>query len=159
MNQKSYQAITTMLHAFPQSAADIRALLLTFDQALRGVSDQAITETAELYFSGRVPNQNTTFAPSVAEFCVEARRVDSMLPYRGRQSTPLPKPEFFREPKPEDRVRMGFKLSVLSAGVAMGKVDMVAEANDLGLDDMIALGQQWGIRIPEALWAQVKSAA
>lgn len=54
---------------------------------------------------------------------------------------------------------MGFKMSVLSAGISMGRVDDVAEANRRGLEDMIALGQQWGVPVPDELFEQARSAA
>lgn len=68
MNQKSYQALTAMLNAFPQSSADIRALLLTYEQALTGIGDRAIEDVARRFIAGDVSGQNTTFAPSIAEF-------------------------------------------------------------------------------------------
>lgn len=152
MNQKSYQAITTMLNSFPQSPVDLRALLLTYDQALDGVSDLAIERAALKFISGQVEGQNKTFAPSVAEFCSEARKT----PYLVNRPAPvayLP----HKHDDPATRIRMGFKMAVLSAALGMGKVDLVAEANKGGLDDMIALGQQWGVPVPEELWAQLKS--
>jgi len=149
MNQKSFQAITTMLNSFPQSPADLRALLLTYDQALDGVSDKAIEKAALAFISGQVEGQNKTFAPSVAEFCSEARRT----PYLVNRQAPvsyLP----HKHDDPSTRVRMGFKMAVLSASIGMGKVDLVADANRRGLDDIIALGQQWGVPVPEEIWAQ-----
>lgn len=105
--------------------------------------------------SGLVPEQSDTFAPSPAKLAIEARRIASLLPYRGK-SLPAQRPYFYQEPKPEERIRMGFKMSVLSAsfGRANG-ADMVAEANKRGLEDIVALGQSWGVPVPEELWAQL----
>ena len=85
MNQQTFQAITTMLNAFPQSAAaDTKALLLTFDAALTGVSGQAVCEAAQRYTAGLVPAQNLTFAPSVAEFASEARKQADVIAIRSQ---------------------------------------------------------------------------
>ncbi len=153
MNQQSFQAITAMLNAFPQSTADKRALLLTFDRALSDVSDQAISEAVDRFICGDVKDQSRTFAPSIAEFVQETRRIDELIPYRGRARLAPPPRERHREPSPLDRIRMGFKMSVLSAGIGMGKVDAVAEANARGLEDLMALAQTWGVPVPEELFA------
>jgi hypothetical protein len=53
----------------------------------------------------------------------------------------------------QTRIRMGFKMSVLSASLAVKDgADRVAEANRKGLEYLIALGQEWGVPVPEALW-------
>lgn len=156
MNQNSYQALTAMINSFPQSAVNLKALLLTYDQALSGVPDQAIHDAAANFIAGRVSGQSLTFAPSVAEFCSEARRT----PVAAYRALPPPRRVDSWEPQPkEHRVRMGFKMSVLSAGLARQEVDRVAEANKRGLEDMIALGQEWGVVVPEEIWAQVVRAA
>lgn len=91
MNQKSFAAITAMINGFPQSAADIRALLLTYDQALSGVSDPAISDAVTKFICGDVQGQSKTFAPSVAEFVQEARKrqeiIDTLA--RPRLSAPV----------------------------------------------------------------------
>lgn len=159
MNQNSYQALTMMLNAFPQSAADLRGLLLTYDQALTGVSDQATCEAAQRFVTGDVKDQSRTFAPSVAEFVQEARRIAELIPYRDRVGLPAPanyRPHRFDDEK--TRIRMGFKMKVLSAGIAMSTVDRVAEANKRGLDDMMALGQEWGVPVPDELFEQARAA-
>src|SRR5690349_14870866 len=126
MNQNSYQALTMMLNAFPQSAADLRGLLLTYDQALFGVSDQAICETAQRFTCGEVKDQSRTFAPSVAEFVQEAKRWASLIPFRNRPALPAPvRSEPHRFDDRATRIRMGFKLQVLSAAIALKAVDRV----------------------------------
>lgn len=160
MNQESYQALTKMLNAFPQSAADLRGLLLTYDEDTTGVPDQAIIEAAGRFRRGEVAGQNKTFAPSIAEFCTEARRIAELLPYRGmtRLTPPTASHIFVPRDDPKTRARMGFKMAVLSAsfGVKDG-ASKVAEANKRGLEDIIALGQTWGVAVPDELWAQVNS--
>ena len=134
--------------------------LRTFEAVLKDIPAQAVIEAAERFTSGLVPNQNKTFAPSVAEFATEARRIAELLPYRGKASLSKPRPYFYQEPKPGERIRMGFKMSVLSAsfGRANG-ADMVMEAHKRGLEDIVALGQSWGVPMPEELWAQLGKTA
>jgi hypothetical protein len=160
MDQKAFLAVTAMINAFPQAAASNPDLTMaTFEAALRGVTSQAVIEAAQRFTCGDVPGQSKTFAPSIAEFVQQARFVADVLPMRGRPALPAPGGDYVSNSRdtPEARIRMGFKMSVLSAGVAMGKVDMVAEANKRGLEDMIGLGQQWAVTIPEDLWSQVGS--
>lgn len=126
---------------------------------MKDIPAQAVIEAAERFTSGLVPNQNKTFAPSVAEFATEARRIADLLPYRGTKSL-TQRPYFYQEPKPGERIRMGFKMSVLSASFGRKDgADMVAEANTRGLEDLVALGQSWGVPVPEELWAQLGKAA
>jgi hypothetical protein len=62
-----------MLNSFPQSSGDVELRLRTFAAALVDVPDNAISAAAKRYIRGEVPKQETRFAPSVAEFCNEAR--------------------------------------------------------------------------------------
>lgn len=48
----------------------------TYEAVLRGVSSRAVVEAAARFVSGLVASQSVTFAPSVAEFAQEARRLD-----------------------------------------------------------------------------------
>lgn len=127
---------------------------------MKDIPAQAVIEAAERFMSGLVPQQGDTFAPSPAKLAIEARRIADLLPFRGTKSLPKPRPYFYQEPKAGEKVRMGFKMAVLSAsfGRAHG-ADMVMEAHKRGLEDMIALGQSWGVPVPDELWAQTKSAA
>lgn len=144
-----------MLNAFPQvQTADKRALLLSYDEDLRGISDQAIVETAQRYRSGGIPDQNDTFAPSIAQFRSAAIRQMDIIAVRDRPRLPAPKQHSW-EPQPkEHRVRMGFKMTMLSAGFSRREVEKVKQANDAGLDELIALAQTWGVPVPEELWAE-----
>lgn len=137
---------------------DLRGLLLTYDEDTTGVPDQAIIEAAGRFRRGEVAGQNKTFAPSIAEFCTEARRIAELLPYRGMISLPKQYSHtFVPRDDPQTRARMGFKMSVLSASMDVKNgADMVSEANKRGLEDMIALGQTWGVPVPDELWAQVQ---
>jgi len=90
MNQNSYQALTAMLTAFPQSQADLRVLLLTYEEDLTGISDQAICETAQKFRRNEIPEQSATFAPSIAEFVTAARRQEEFISIRSRPRLPRP---------------------------------------------------------------------
>lgn len=84
MNQAAHQALTMMLNAFPQGGQDYRLLLLTFEEDLTGISNQAIVEAAQRYRRNEIPGQNETFAPSVAEFVTAARRQEEYISIRNR---------------------------------------------------------------------------
>ena len=127
--------------------------------ALRDVTSQAVIEAAQRFTCGDVRDQSRTFAPSVAEFVQEARRIADLIPYRGRQMLPAPVHRPHRYDDAGTRVRMGFKMQVLSAAIALKAVDRVKEANERGLEDMVALGQEFGVPVPEELFEQLRSAA
>lgn len=96
MNQEAYAAISKMINAFPQSAGNLKALLLTYEEDLTGVSDLAIVETAARYRRNEIPEQNRTFAPSVAEFVTSARNQHGII--EARQRPRLPPPPIRRGP-------------------------------------------------------------
>lgn len=81
-----------MLNAFPQTGHDYRLLLLTFEEDLAGISNQAIIETARRYRRNEIPKQSETFAPSVAEFVAAARRQEELISIRDRPRLPSPAP-------------------------------------------------------------------
>ena len=98
-----------MFNGFPQSAADLRGLLLTYDEDTAGIPDQAIIEAAERFRRGLVTGQNKEFVPSIAVFCSEARRIAELLPYRNRPALPAPKVEpksEWREPTAGEKARV-----------------------------------------------------
>jgi hypothetical protein len=158
MNQTAYQGITKMLNAFPQSAADLRGLLLTYDEDTTGIRDDAIIEAAQRFRRGDVSGQNRTFAPSIAEFCSEARRIAEMIPYRDRPALPAPR----RQTAPDDRearVRMKLKIPLWQHCLVVPfGADILAEANARGLDELIALAQEWNTPIPDEAWEQRRAA-
>lgn len=75
MTQQTLIAIGTLLNAFPASAGDVDVLVRSFEAATADVPPAAVCEAAKRYMEGRVDGQNTRFAPSVAEFAMEARRL------------------------------------------------------------------------------------
>lgn len=55
---------------------------------------------------------------------------------------------------PEVRIRMGFKMALLSKALSLRMVEKVRQANERGLEDLMALAQEWGVPIPESLWTR-----
>lgn len=129
---------------------------MTYDKALTGTVHQAIIETAERFIAGEVDNHNPRFAPSVAEFAIEARRIAELLPYRGIQSLPAPTPEPYCAPDPAEKTRVGFKMMLWAASHARGHgTDSLAEALTGGLESLIALAERWHVPISDELRQQV----
>ena len=62
-----------MLNSFPQRAVNNDLLLRTYQEMLKGFSDDIICEICRRYVSGEVQDQHKAFAPSVAEFVQSAR--------------------------------------------------------------------------------------
>lgn len=56
------------------------------------------------------------------------------------------------EPPAEERIRMGFKMTLLSKAVDLKQVERLRIAAQNGMDDLIGLAQTWGIEVPEQLW-------
>jgi hypothetical protein len=105
VNQTAFQALTAMLNAFPQSATvDRRALLLTFEEDLKAISDLAIVETAQRFRRGEIPDQNKTFAPSIAEFKTAAENQMDLILLRSRPRL-APPPERPRGPLAPFQIR------------------------------------------------------
>jgi len=48
----------------------------------RDISDRAIQEACSRFMAGEVGARDTTFAPSIAEFIIEAKRIQEALPLR-----------------------------------------------------------------------------
>lgn len=90
MNQAAANAIARLFDAFPQSAGNPDLTLDTFDRILEGVSDQIIIDTVTRFLAGDVADQSLRFAPSIAEFNREARRIADLRSYAGRPQLPAP---------------------------------------------------------------------
>lgn len=159
MEQTAYHEMTRMLDSFPQTSGNPDMTVSAYELAVDGLPPTAIIEASQRFISGLVEGQSDDFAPAAPRFAKEVRRIADLLPYRGK-SISKPRPYFYQEPKAGEKVRMGFKLAVLSAsfGRANG-ADMVMEAHKRGLEDMIALGQSWGVPVPDELWAQLGKTA
>lgn len=124
--------------------------MLTYDEDTTGIPDQAIIETAQRFRTGVVKGQNTTYPPSIADFCIEAKRMAELIPFRGRQSLPAPT-RYQPQPTPNERARMRLKMPMWQFANTMGRMDELAAANRAGMNAMIVLAQAWGIEIPPAL--------
>lgn len=56
------------------------------------------------------------------------------------------------EPPAEERIRMGFKMSLLVKAIDLHQVDRLAVAAKRGMEELMALAQTWGVPIPESIW-------
>lgn len=145
MNQHSFQAISAMVNSFPnQSAAEKRALLLTFEVGLGGVPEVAISETARRFLADEIPGRNPAFPPSVAEFVQAARRVPISRP-----SLPSPEPE--RQMDHAAKARMRLKMPLYRHAQECGLMDDLDRANRAGVRAMMTLAERWGVPVPELL--------
>lgn len=91
MNQAAHIEMAKMLNGFPQSrSTNIEALLLTYEEDLTGISDQAIIETAQRYRRNEIPNQSKEFAPSIAGFVDAAKRQEEIIEIRNRPRLAAP---------------------------------------------------------------------
>lgn len=141
-----------MMNAFPAGSEDTELRLRAIDDVTRGVPSDAVCEAARRFTGGMVDGQNARFAPSAAEFAQEARRLADLLKYRNRPALPKPKEDDWTPQPKEHRERMGFKMSMLSAGLARdGGAAMVAEAHRKGLPHLIELARAWNVPVPDGL--------
>jgi hypothetical protein len=85
-----------MLNAFPQGNANPDLTMATFEASLGSASSAAVIEAAQRFTAGDIPGQSRTFAPSVAEFTQEARKVEEAIQLRNRPR--LPPPSYRRGP-------------------------------------------------------------
>lgn len=135
------------------SNAKVSAYLM----GLEGLPGWAIEQTVKEFIQGKIdrPARRKGALPTVEEISAEARVHVEREGSKQRAETARVEQlaERKQEFPEEHRERMGFKMSVLSMGLARREVEKVAEANARGLDDMIVLGQQWGISVPESLWS------
>lgn len=152
MNQLAYQEIAKMINAFPQSAKNIEALLLTYDEDLQGISDQAICETAQRFRRNEIPDQNKTFAPSIAEFVDASRKQVEHISIRDRPR--LPEPRGYvpgNQELPGANERMRLKMPMYAYAERRGLMNELAQANKAGFGAMVVLATNWGIAIPQEL--------
>lgn len=158
MDQKTVLAMAAMLNSFPQGSNDLDLTLRTFQSILGNLSSQAITETAQRFAAGEVQGQSLKFAPSVAEFTQEARRIESLLPYRNQPQITFRRDSY--EPLPEDEdARMRLKMPLWSEAMKRGQIERLATALASGLDHVVALAQEWEVAIPEGVWTQLERKA
>ncbi|WP_395449918.1 hypothetical protein ACHMW7_08970 [Aminobacter sp. UC22_36] len=148
-----------MLNSFPQTSGNPDLTMQTYEAVLSGVPSPAVVEAAQRFTTGEVLGQNKVFAPSVAEFVQEARRIAAVLPHRGRKVLAAPHRPLRREPKSDERARMCLKLPLLQAAIRNGRADLLAEAERNGLAALIALAKSWSVPVADDILAQLGRAA
>lgn len=74
-NQATFLAVTRLLDAFPQTTGDPDFRLKSFLADVADIEPGIVQETADRFRKGLVEGQSTRFAPSIAEFATEARRL------------------------------------------------------------------------------------
>ncbi len=80
MSKRTKETLLLMLNAFPQSqATDMELVVRTYVAVVAEFSEETILKTASRYTSGAVPGHEGRFAPTTAEFCIEARKVAETL--------------------------------------------------------------------------------
>lgn len=151
-----------MLNSFPQTSGNPDLTMQTYEAVLAGVTPQAVVEAAQRFTTGAVAGQNQSFAPSVAAFVQEVRRIAEIMPHRGRKALAVPvrgparAPR--REPRPDEHARMCLKLPLLQAAIRNGRADLLAAADRNGLDELVALAQSWRVPVSEQILLQLKRA-
>lgn len=94
-----------MMNAFPQGSSDPDVFSASVERAVSNLPSEAIAEAAQRFTAGLVSGQHKTFAPSVAEFASEARRIAELMPYRNRPQLPAPRYYRPRGPAPFEIIR------------------------------------------------------
>jgi hypothetical protein len=135
------------------SNAKVSAYLM----GLEGLPGWAIEQTVRDFIQGKIerPARRKGALPTVEEISTEARVYVEKEASRQRfEAARREQAEARRSEFPEEhRERMGFKMSLLSVALSRQEVEKVAEANTRGLDDLMALAQQWGVPVPESLFS------
>ena len=76
------KAITGLLTSFPQVAADRENFIKIMVKAVADIPDGAVVMASKRYIRGEVPKHDPRFAPSVAEFCNEARQQEALSTHK-----------------------------------------------------------------------------
>lgn len=147
-----------MLNSFPQTSGNPDLTMQTYEAVLAGMTPQAVVEAAQRFTTGAVAGQNQSFAPSVAAFVQEVRRIAEIMPHRGRMALAVPARAPRREPRPDEHARMCLKLPLLQAAIRNGRADLLAAADRSGLDELVALAQSWRVPVSEQILLQLKRA-
>jgi hypothetical protein len=133
-----------MLNSFPQGSGDPDALIATFEKATAHIDNRAITEAARRFTVGEVKGANPSFAPSVAEFMQECRRVPIERP-----SLPAPERELSLDAAAKARMRL--KIPMYRHATECNLMPQLDAANRAGFSSVIALADRWSIEIPAEL--------
>jgi hypothetical protein len=110
--------IGRMLNIFPQSPNTDRDMFIQdMEICLEGISNEAIIATCKQYMQGKVEGHNKSFAPSGAEFALNARKHHyDNLPERPMIAAPVE-----REVNPAYRMAMIKKLELFSCALKTGR--------------------------------------
>lgn len=136
-------------------AARVSAYML----GLEGLPGWAIEQAVKDFIQGRVerPARRKGQLPTVEELSTEARGYVEQEASRQR-SEQLRREQLAERPSEfsdAHRTRMKFKMSLLSAAYCNphDRIDRLVEANRTGMDELMALAQEWKVPIPEELWS------
>lgn len=122
---------------------------------MKDLEPEAVIEAAARFTKGEVTGQNRTFAPSVAEFTAEARRIHHLLPFRNIQREPQPDRQLEPPLSHSERVRMSLKMMLYREAISRNDIDALASITSSGKrQDMAAylrLAREWGLTVPPEL--------
>jgi hypothetical protein len=126
MEDRTHAILSMMLNAFPQSQnTEMTVLLMTFDVALEGIPDTSIVETAKAYLQGKIADHRAAFAPSCAEFALNARKHHyDNLPEKPMIAAPVE-----RKVNPAYRAVMIKKLELFSCALKTGRTNQLERWN------------------------------
>lgn len=153
-----------------QAGSDPKTALAGYLVALQGRPAWAIEKAVTMFLRGEVDGASKKFCPRPPELAEvvgqvlspvlderEAKAKREAEETRRREQIASRETEF----SDEHRAKMQFMFAVLRTGLALKQVDRVAEATAYkistkrGIEEMVALGQEWGIPVPESLWRQI----
>lgn len=136
-------------------AARVSAYMLGLD----GLPSWCIEQAVKDFIQGRVDRSagRRGKLPTVEEVSSEARI--HLEREASRQRAERSRRDQIEERKSDfsdtHRDRMKFKMNLLSAAWCSPseRIDRLAEANAAGMDELMALAQEWNVPIPESLWS------
>ncbi len=153
-----------------QAGSDPKTALTGYLIALQNRPLWAIEEAVKRFLRGEVAGASKKFCPRPPELAeivadvlspiVMAREADAKqeAEQRRKQEQVAQRTVEFSD---EHRAKMKFMFAVLAKGLALQEADRVARASAFGIgtkrgiEEMMALGQEWSIPIPETMWSSV----
>lgn len=160
---EALQPLLVLFAAYPEPYSDknaerakemeqarVSAYLLGLSKLPGWAIEQAVAD----FIQGKIDRKKRGTLPTVEEVSAQTRvHVENEAAVQRARKA---RAEIFADRQPpasaEQRERMHFKMAVLSAGIARQEVDKVRQANERGLEDLMALAQSWGVPIPDSLW-------
>lgn len=152
-----------------QAGADPKTALSGYLIALQGRPGWAIEEAVKRFLRGEVDGASKKYCPRPPELAeIVAEVISPMVERKEAEAKKESEARRLREQIAErtqfddaHREKMRFMFSVLQAGLSLKQVDRVAAATargigtKAGIEEMMALGQEWGVSIPESLWRKI----